>query len=335
MKHRTRVIQLALLLGILLGLAGALAQSTPPPLDERTPDASSLNPAAQESLAKGRKLAQQALDTYPEQYPDKPLWQQAIQLGREAKRQAPGRPEPLRFLGEVYTITHWYGPAWEAWMDYLDAGGELGRNVRKAIALVGNELGFINYQQGQTDEALRYYQRVIDLAPDNVQAYKWVGRILLETGRPAQAIPYWRTVAERQPNDEGAQYFLELAQDEARWGQAAVEAFREGVDYYDQGRLTRARERFARATSLNPDYSEAWAWLGRVAFEQQDYQDAETYYGHATRLEPDNETYSYFYQEAQRRQNPETQRSQPQAGITGGATGGAQAPGPQDQNSQE
>jgi tetratricopeptide (TPR) repeat protein len=260
-----------------------------------------LNPAARESLQRGHEAMRQALATYEAHYPDRPLWQEAIRAGREAQRQAPGRPEPLRFLGEVYTITKWYGPAWNTWMSYLDAGGRLDAEVRAMLVEVGSELGYINYQRGNYDLSLRYYRRVIDLVPDALNAYVWAGRILIETNRPAQAVPYWQEVVDRDPGDARARYFLELARDQAEWGVEAVNAFREGVRHYEEGNLSAARERFARATSLNDRYAQAWAWLGRVEFERGNYRDARTFYQNASRLEPGNETYRYFAAESQRR----------------------------------
>lgn len=260
-----------------------------------------LNPAAWESIQRGQAAADEALATYAEPYPDQPLWQEAIRLGKEAVRQAPGRPEPLRFLADVYTATGWYGPAWQSWNDYLEAGGGLDAAAQRGLVEVGTELGYTAYEAGNPDEALGFYQRVIDLAPEDSEAFVWVGRILTETGRPAQAIPYWQEVLERNPGDERAEYFLELAQDQAEFGVAATNAFREGVERYEAGDLRAASERFARATSLNEDYAEAWAWLGRTAFERGEYRNARSYYGSARELEPDNETYNYFFEESNRR----------------------------------
>lgn len=261
----------------------------------------SLNPAAEESLRLGRAAAAEALDTYIAHYPDRPLWQEAIAHGLEARRQAPGRPEPLRFLAEAYTITQWYGRAWPAWLQYLEADGRLDGAAREMIAEVGTELGYINYARGDMEDALHYYRQVIDLAPDEIDAYVWAGRILLETERPGQATAYWQEVVDREPEDARAQYFLELAHDQAEWGVDAANAFREGVQHYEEGSFSAARERFARATSLNPDYAQAWAWFGRVEFERGNYRSARSAYQRALSLEPGNETYRYFYEESDRR----------------------------------
>ncbi len=138
------------------------------------------------------------------------------------------------------------------------------------------------------------YLRVTDLVADDAESRVWVGRILMETGRPAEAAPFWRSVLELDPDDRRAAYFLDLAQDQAEWGTRAVDTFRDGVALYEQGQATAAGERFARAAVLNPAYPEAWAWLGRVAFEAGAYAEARRAYANASGLEPRNETYAYF-----------------------------------------
>ncbi|MDF1522496.1 MAG: tetratricopeptide repeat protein [Trueperaceae bacterium] len=261
----------------------------------------SLPDAAASALAEGEAAMAEALVTYEAQYPDRPLWQRAFAAGRRAASLAPERLEPVRFLAEAYSRSQWTGPAWTAWQDYLARGGVLDDEGRALAADVGVRLAFGLYEQGRTDEALDRYIAVTELAPDVAEAHVWAGRILIETERPAQAIAYWRRAAELEPSDERAAYFLAFAQEQARWGSRAVDAFRAGVASYEQGLLSEAAERFARASTLNPEYPEAWAWLGRTAFERGAFEDAALYYATAARLVPDDDTYAYWRAESQRR----------------------------------
>lgn len=263
--------------------------------------------AAQQALEEGGEAMSEALATYEAHYPDRALWQEAFRHGRRAKSLAPGHPEPLRFLAEAYSRANWYGPAWDAWLDYLDSGNLLDADATPLFTEVGARQGYNFYSQGQLEDAAGVYRRIIDEVPFDLEAHTWMGRLMIEMGRPEQAISYWQTVVERNPRDERAAYFLELAREQAQWGSGAVVAFREGVSFHEEGALERARERFARATSLNSEYTEAWAWLGRVAFETGNYRDALTYYRRAVRLAPENETYRYFMEEARRRLESERQ----------------------------
>jgi tetratricopeptide (TPR) repeat protein len=252
-------------------------------------------------LAEGRAAMEEAITAYPKAYPDQPLWREAIAKGKEAVELAPGTPEPLRFLAEVYSRSNFYGPAYQTWIDYLSLGQTLSTDEIPLFHQVAFELAYDAYDLGDKTRALEYFQQLIDVVPYDKDAYVWAGRILLETNRPEEAIAYWQTAVDRDPTDERSQYFLQLVQDQATWGVDAANAFREGVELYDQGDLIAARERFNRAVGRNEMYPEAWAWLGRTEFEQGNYANAVTYYREASQLEPQNETYSYFFAESQRR----------------------------------
>jgi tetratricopeptide (TPR) repeat protein len=249
---------------------------------------------AEAALRTGEALMEEALETYPAQYPDRPLWQQAFAEGRRAEQFAPESLAPVRFLAEAYSRSHWTGRAWQAWMAFVDRGGVLDEEARDLVALVGHELGYGAYARGDLENALDTYLTVSDLVPDDIASRVWAGRILMETERPAQAVPFWRSVLELDPTDARAAYFVELAREQATWGTRAVEVFREGIALYEQGAPQAAAERFARAATINPTYPDAWSWLGRVAFEAGDYLDARRAYANAAGLAPDDETYRYF-----------------------------------------
>ena len=321
-------------------------------------------------------------------YPGESLWATAIDQARLAADLAPGDPEALRLLAELYTTTRWYGRAWPAWQDYRNAAGALDDQALQDGADTGTTFAFLRYQAGELEQALEIYRQVIRYHPSDPRGYVWAGRILLELGDPETAIPYWEQAVELDPADEGAAYFLtlardqarfgvvaaadlyegirlyeageldgalplfqdaaqenpefreafvwagrtglelgrpelardywqraltldpeneaaayflELAEDQIRWGVEAVTAFREGVAFYEQGELAFAQGAFRTASSANPDYAAAWAWLGRTLFEQSSYAPAETAYRRASELEPDNEVYLYFTEESGRR----------------------------------
>jgi tetratricopeptide (TPR) repeat protein len=252
-------------------------------------------------FAQGRVVMEQAIAAYPKAYPDQPLWQEAIRTGKKAVELAPNRPEPLRFLAEVYSRSNWYGPAYQTWEQLLALGEPLDADAIPLFRAVTFELAYGAYDSGNDAKALEYFQRIVEIVPYDKDAYVWAGRVLLETGRPEEASAYWKVAVERDPTDERSQFFLKLSQDQTQWGVDAANAFREGIALYEEGDLPRASERFNRAVGRNEMYSEAWAWLGRVAFERSDYVSAVTYYQEANRLEPQNETYSYFFEESQRR----------------------------------
>lgn len=256
---------------------------------------------AQQAIERGERLMAEALSTYGAQYPDRPLWQQAFAEGRSAVSLAPGHPAPLRFLAEAYSRANWPGPAARTWEEYVAAGGTIDDEVVDLYVAAANANAYAAYQRGELEQAAELYANVTRNVPTNLEAHRWLGRILLELDRPEQAVAVWRTYTELDPDDQGAQYFLDLAQAQSRWGTQAANAFFQGVGAYEAGDLVQARLSFANATARNAEYAEAWAWLGRVAFEQGFFDDAYTAYGRAADLAPDNSTYAYFRQESQRR----------------------------------
>ena len=260
-----------------------------------------LSEAAAQRLSLAQATANQALATYTAQYPDRPLWQETFAYVEEAISLAPDSPEPYRMQAIVHTLANWYGPAWDMWQAYLARGWPLDSDATQYFVEAGHRTGYNLYSQGNPEGALSVYLGVIDEVPFDLEAVSWAGRILMELDRPAQAISYWSTVAERDPRDTRAAYFRDLARDQARWGTDAANSFREGVSFYEAGSFTEARERFSRATVLNEAYAEAWAWLGRVEFEAGNYADARGYYGRALDIEPAFDTYRYFDEEAGRR----------------------------------
>jgi tetratricopeptide (TPR) repeat protein len=269
---------------VLAGLFAAASAQPLPPLPQ----------AAADAIAAGQTVMAEALATYPAQYPDRPLWQSAFAEARRAVSLAPGRPEPLRFLAEAYSRSHWTGRAWQAWLDFAEVGGRFDADAELLVAAVGKELGYGAYTRAELELALGFYTQVVAWVPREIEARVWIARIYTEQERPQEAVEAWTTVLELDPTDTRAAYFLELSREQARWGTATVTIFREGVAFYEQGMLTLAAERFERAAGLNPRYATAWAWFGRVAYERFDYATSSRAYANAVGLEPDNETYRYF-----------------------------------------
>ncbi len=263
-----------------------------------------LPPEARTVLDEARAAAREALETYSSPQPDQPLFREAVRLGRRAVYLAPENPEALRFLAEVYGVTGFYGPAFSIWQRFVDAGGVLDANARAQLVRNGLQVGYARYSQGDLGRALSAYRTVAELAPDTVLAQRWAGRILLEQDRAKAALPYWQRVQALRPGDKGAAYFLRLTEAGIEYGLGAAQAFYGGVSDYEAGRREAARGKFQRATALSPDYAEAWGYLGRLAFEEGKFAEAETAYGRASTLAPESQTYRYFLQQSRDRQAP-------------------------------
>jgi tetratricopeptide (TPR) repeat protein len=249
---------------------------------------------AQAAVERGQAAMAEALETYEVQFPDRPLWTQAIGAGRQAVRLAPGNPEALRFLAEVYSRSNFYGPAWRTWNDFLMVGGDLSSGDAPLFVRVGNEFGYNLYAQGNLEEALAVYAQIAETVPYDNEAFVWAGRILLELERPEEAIPYWQTVVERDVRDQRADYFLALAERQAAFGVDAATAFQEGIALYEAGQVQQAAQQFIRATQENPDYTEAFVWAGRTLLETGRAQESQRYWQAVLDQDPDDERARYF-----------------------------------------
>ena len=160
--------------------------------------------------------------------------------------------------------------------------------------------GLSLYYSGQLDQAWLAFAEAARANPDYRKAFVWAGRTGLELRQPADAAAYWARAAALDPTDDTAAYFLKVAQNQAKWGVEAYTAFEEGVNLYTSGDKAQAGDKFLSATRANPDYAEAWAWLGRVRFESGNYAEALAAYQRAYTLEPTAQAYRYFYQESGR-----------------------------------
>ncbi len=68
--------------------------------------------------------------------------------------------------------------------------------------------------------------------------------------------------------------------------QLAAEIFtRRGVQYYQQSTMIAAADDFHRAVAYQPNYAMAWDYLGLIASQQHDWQDAINYGNKAAGLE--------------------------------------------------
>ena len=273
--------------------AGALAQTgggQTLPLQVR--------PTAGAALEEARVLAAEARAAGERPYPDAPLWAEAIRLGREALRAAPGDPEVLRFLAETYSATNWYAPAWRAWQD-LASVTTLDPAALEAGTAAGNQLAYLRYDGGDRAGALSLYQEVIAFNPSGPQAYRWAGRILLEQGQAEAALPFWQEAVRLEPGNEGNRYFLELAEDEVRYGSSGTENFYAGIAAYEAGNLAEALARFQEAARANADYKQAFVWAGRTALELNQPELAAGYWERVLDLDPEDERARYFLEASQ------------------------------------
>ncbi len=167
----------------------------------------------------------------------------------------------------------------------------------EAVAAFDEGMSLLN--GGRKDEALFAFRRATQANENFKDAFIFAGRTSLELGLSTEGASYWKRALELEPSNTEAQQQLALAEGQSRYGAGAYSAFQQGLSLYQQGRVDEARQSFLGAVSQNSRYEEAWAYLGKIANEQQDYQGAITYYTSALSLSPANNTYTTAIAQAQ------------------------------------
>ncbi len=336
-----------------------------------------VKPAAQKLLSEAQALATEARQTYKAQFPDKPLWREAIAKAQQAAKLDPEAPEVWKVLAEIYTDTGWWSRAEESWKKFLalSQGGD-----PQPLARALRALGYLSYQRGDVKAAIDYFEKAlvlepeseealawlgriymeqgdgekashywrlaaqvnpsdrnkyfaqqalkmsrygsaavhafylgyaswekkdyanaiadfetaVRLAPDWVEAQRWLARVYMEAGMPAKAIPHWQRVIELEGKKPQTMHFLKLAKEAAGVGVSAAGAFFKGIAAYQSGDTAKAQAWFEKATEADPSYAKAWRWLGRVYYEQGEYRKAADAYQKAVDLNPDDAGSRYF-----------------------------------------
>jgi tetratricopeptide (TPR) repeat protein len=156
------------------------------------------------------------------------------------------------------------------------------------------------YTEGDLEAANEAFVEAARAAEEFTQAWVWAARTHQELGRPAEAIFWWQGVLRLDPGDERARYFLDQAQNQLAYGVEAGEAFTRAVRAYQLADFATAEAAFREAVAANEEFAAAWGWLGRIAFSEERYADAEEAFGRAEELAPENEDYAFFADEARR-----------------------------------
>lgn len=254
----------------------------------------SIGLAQANNLALAQQKAQEARNTYGNmQYSiDQPIWREAFFHLNNAYADNPKDLNVLYFATTVYNEVMWDSRSWQFGREYVLAGGQLDQTLIDVLTLVGNDLGFSFYEFENYEVALGYYEAVNQINPTDERAIRWIARIYTETGNPEKASEYWRVAAER--GAEGAQYFYERTQLELSIGKQASDAYYTGLELYQQGQLIEAINAFEESAQANPNYTEAWRWIGRTSIDAGLPARALPAWRKLSQLDPDDESVRYF-----------------------------------------
>ncbi|HEU4741249.1 MAG TPA: tetratricopeptide repeat protein [Meiothermus sp.] len=222
----------------------------------------------------------------------------------------PGDPQPYEWIGRIYLEQGNAAQARQAYQQanqirptptntyFLSRSQDVATYGRAAVRAFAT--GYNAYQMGDKATALSQFQTAAQAAPNWLEAKRWVARTQLETGQTQQALATWQQIAASPQATASDKYFLRVAQLSAQYGAAAARAYFEGVQAYQAGDRPQALARFQAATQANPQFADAWYWLGRTAYEGKNYALAAQAYSQVVALQPDNAQAKYWLNQARR-----------------------------------
>lgn len=157
-----------------------------------------------------------------------------------------------------------------------------------------------DYTRGNKQKALAGFKTATASAPNFLEAWRQEGRVALELQDAASAAAAYGAAVKLPGADASDQYNLALAQEGQQYGLGAVTTFRNAYAKYTAGDKAGAEAGFLAATNASPNYAKAWAWLGRVRYEQKNYAGAVDAYSQAVKLDPTDKSSAYYLSMAQK-----------------------------------
>jgi tetratricopeptide (TPR) repeat protein len=164
--------------------------------------------------------------------------------------------------------------------------------------------GQTQYMAGDVRAAMASFEEAAASNPEYSDALAWSARTAQELGLHASAARYWQAVLDLDPSDEGARYFLRLAEQQLAFGEDASPVFLQAVTDYQQARFDEAEAGLLEAAGLTPEFPPVWGYLGQLYFAQGRYAEAADAFERARELEPGNDEYEFFAMEARRLAGP-------------------------------
>jgi len=133
-----------------------------------------------------------------------------------------------------------------------------------------NNLGVVQFQKGDLDDAIEKYEQSLRLNPDYPEAHYNLGSALLQKGQIEEAIEHSRKALQLQPNDPDAHVVL-------------------GNAFMAKQDVDGAINQYAQALALRPDDSNAHYNLATALREKGEFEQAAREYEKAREFEPRGE----------------------------------------------
>ena len=182
----------------------------------------------------------------------------------------------------------------------------MNRGFASADRIYGPEedryLGFMLHSQGRQAEAEQAYRRALERDSIYADVHVELGQLLLEEGRPGEALAHFEAAHRLLPDVGQTRYLLGLGYEATGRMRDAEAAYRRalevephgeadlrlGILLLDTGRVAEAEGFLVEARRLLPRDVNAWYRLSECYYRQQKYREAEAALVGALNLAPDD-----------------------------------------------
>lgn len=174
-------------------------------------------------------------------------------------------------------------------------------SLRAADQRVLSALGYVNFQAKRYEDAAKWYEKVVQAAPDFQAGHANLGMVMERLGNVDRAIQCWKEALKLDPNDGSSRSLLAAAYlSKARYEDAASEYGevvkrdpKDGSSYNNLGfaleKLNKMEEAIAayqHALDANPKLAVAWNNLGAIYQRQGQKDKARDHYEKALAVDP-------------------------------------------------
>ncbi|MBV8274143.1 MAG: tetratricopeptide repeat protein [Verrucomicrobia bacterium] len=131
------------------------------------------------------------------------------------------------------------------------------------------DLGFVFLQKGQVDEAIRRFQKALEINPNFKEAHSNLGVALGQKGQVDEAVAQFQKALELGPEYARGHYNF-------------------GYTLLQKGQLDEAVAQFQKALEINPNYVEAHTNLGLALLQKGQVDDAVAQFQKAAEIDPNS-----------------------------------------------
>jgi protein O-mannosyl-transferase len=130
-----------------------------------------------------------------------------------------------------------------------------------------NNLGTVLLQKGRPNEAIAHFRKVLEINPNSADAYANIGDALLQNGEVDEAIAQYQWALQIRPDYAGAYYNL-------------------GNAFLQKRQLEQAIAHYQKALELSPNFADAHNNLGILLLQKGELDEAIAHYQKALEINP-------------------------------------------------